>query len=103
MDTDKVQLTPEVINGINQELAYQNEMASTGRADTHDNGLAGQLVALGTHADKARDAWTQSSGNEEALNQLRKCAAIAVRALVRFGCPPRTYPNTSYPTPTHGA
>lgn len=89
MDTEKIQLTPEVIGAINEELAYQNEMAGTPRASTRDNGLAGQLVTLDTYTRKAIDSWTNQSQNELPLDQLRKVAAIACRALVRFGCPRR--------------
>ena len=88
MDQNKVQLTQEVIDGINAELNYQNSLPGTDRADLSDNGLAGQLVSLGTYAAKARDAWTLNGSNEPALQEIRKCAAICARALVRFGRPP---------------
>jgi hypothetical protein len=89
MDSKKIFMTEKVIGAINGELEYQNKMAGTDRANEEDNGLSGQIVTLGTYADKARDAWTLSNGNETALHELRKVAAICVRALVRFGCPLR--------------
>ena len=89
MDTQQVQLTEEVIQAINEELEYQNKMAGTPRATYEDNGVAGQVLSLQTYARKANDAWTLNDGNYEALDELRKCAAIAIRALVRFGCPRR--------------
>ncbi len=90
MDTQQVQLTPEVIAALNEELAYQNSIAGTSRADDiNDNGVAGQVITLNTYARKANDAWALNAGDEKALNELRKCAAIAIRALVRHGCPRR--------------
>lgn len=89
MDGKNVQLTQEVIDALNGELEYQNKIAGTDRANLEDNGVAGQVLTLQTYARKANDAWTLNSGNEEALAELRKCAAIAIRALVRYGCPKR--------------
>jgi len=89
MDDKNIYLTRRVIAAINGELEYQNEMAGSDRANEEDNGLSGQIVTLGTYTDKARDAWTLSNGNEASLHELRKVAAIAIRALVRFGCPLR--------------
>lgn len=89
MDNQQIQLTPEVIAALNEELAYQNKMAGGKRADAKDNGVCGQVLALETYAAKARDAWTLNKGDAAALSELRKCAAIAIRALVRHGCPRR--------------
>lgn len=90
MDTEQIELTAEVIKALNEELEYQNLMAGSARADDRDNGLAGQLVTLGTYADRARDAWSETKGDAQALEELRKVAAIACRALIRFGCPKRS-------------
>lgn len=46
-------------------------------------------MALAVYANKAMDAWVHSAGDEAALDALRKCAAIAVRALEQYGCPER--------------
>lgn len=93
MDSDYIQMTEEVTDAINGELSYQSSICNSDRADIKDNGLAGQLVTLGTYADKARDAWTLNKGEEAALHELRKVAAISIRALERFGCPVREKPN----------
>jgi hypothetical protein len=89
MDTQQIELTPEVIAALNEELDYQNRMAGSDRADARDNGVCGQVLTLETYVAKARDAWTLNKGDEAALAELRKCAAIAIRALVRYGCPRR--------------
>jgi hypothetical protein len=82
-------ITPEVLDAINDELAYQTTLAGSGRADAEDHGVAGQLVTLKVYTDEALIAWTKNPGDEAALNALRKVAAIAIRALVQYGCPKR--------------
>jgi len=73
---------PTVIAAIDSELEYQNLLT---RTDGKDHGVAGQLVALNTFARKANDAWTNSAGEDAALHALRKCATIAIRALILYG------------------
>lgn len=82
-------VTEEVISGINGELAYQASLQGSGRADAVDHGVSGQLVTLKVYTDEALVAWTKNPGDEKALHALRKVAAIAVRALVNYGCPKR--------------
>jgi hypothetical protein len=84
-----VTMTPEVIEAINEELAYQSTLQGSGRADAREHGVEGQLVTQATYVRKAVDAWALSAGDEAALDQLRKVAAFAVRALVQYGCPKR--------------
>lgn len=85
----KLKLTPEVISAIDGELAYQCTLQAQGRADSDDYGVQGQLVTLATYTRKAEDAWVNNSGNTQSLNELRKVAAIAIRALLLYGCPTR--------------
>jgi hypothetical protein len=89
MRDSAVRLTPRVIAAINGELRYQSSLPDSGRADRTDHGVAGQLVTLEDYTRKATTAWVQSNGDQEALNALRKIAAIACRALVLYGCPTR--------------
>jgi hypothetical protein len=84
-----VTMTPEVIEAINGELAYQSTLKGSGRADAVDHGVSGQLVTLATYVRRAEDAWVLNAGDEPALEQLRKVAAIAIRALIQYGCPKR--------------
>jgi hypothetical protein len=88
MDTVNVQLTPSVIEALNEELAHQNRMAGTSRADAKDNGVQGQILTLEDQVMIARGAYVYHSG-DRALHELRKCAALAIRALVLYGCPRR--------------
>lgn len=89
MDTRVMELTPEVISAINEELAYVATLADQGRSDTVHYGIVGQLATLQTYARYANDDWVTNPGSDAALNTLRKCAAIAIRALLTEGCPRR--------------
>ena len=90
VNRDKVKLTPHVVRAINEELDYTSSLVEVGRSDDRDYGLPGQLLTLQTYARKAIDAWVENPGNDKALHEVRKCAAIACRALVREGCPTRS-------------
>lgn len=85
----EIVVTEEVINAINEELAYQSSLPGSGRADATPHGVPGQLVTLGVYVNEANVAWVKNAGDEKALDALRKVAAIAVRALVQYGCPRR--------------
>jgi hypothetical protein len=89
MDTNKIQMTAKVAEAINGELRYQNKMAGTCRADEHDNGLPGQILAMEDYLQTCRTTWARSKGNDGCLHDLRKVVATGVRALERFGCPTR--------------
>jgi len=84
-----ITVTDEVVEALNGELAYQATLQGSGRADAVNHGVSGQLVTLSVYTDEALVAWTKTAGEEAALNALRKVAAIAVRALVEYGCPRR--------------
>lgn len=89
MTDEKLELTPEVISAINGELAYVATLQEQGRADASDYGVTGQLLTLSTYTRKAVDAWVNNGTEEESLHGLRKVAAIAIRALIKNGCPRR--------------
>lgn len=78
-----------VISAIDGELEYQNSMINTDRAGDRDNGVAGQLVTLTDYVARANAAWTQNNTDIRALEAIRKCAGICVRALILYGCPIR--------------
>lgn len=86
MDQRVLTMTPDVIEAINEELAYVATLSDIGRSDTVHYGTAGQLLTLSTYTQRAIDAWTENPGNDGALHNLRKCAAIAIRALLTEGC-----------------
>ena len=84
-----IQLTPEVIDAINGELRYTESLQDLGRADGEDYGIAGQLVVLSTYTRRAIDAWSNNKGEDKTREELRKVAAIALRALIQSGVIPR--------------
>jgi hypothetical protein len=89
MDTRVLKMTPEVIAAIDGELAYVATLQEQGRSDAVHYGTEGQLLTLDVYARRARDAWVNNPSDSEALHELRKCAAIAIRALLTEGCPQR--------------
>ena len=89
MDTRVMEMTTDVIEAINEELAYTATLAEQGRSDTVHYGTAGQILTLQSYARRANAAWVQNPGNDDALHELRKCAAIAIRALLTESCPHR--------------
>ena len=89
MDTRVLRMTTEVIDAIDEELEYVATLVSLGRSDAIDHGVEGQLLTLSTYTRKAVDAWVNNRSSDQALHELRKCAAIAVRALIIAGCPRR--------------
>ena len=93
MDTRKLRITSQVIQAINEELDYVGTLSEQGRSDKQHHGAAGQLLTLKVYTDKAIVAWVNNPGNAEALHQLRKCAAIAVRAMLTEGCLKRSDPD----------
>ncbi len=84
-----ITMSETVIDAINGELAYQSTLQGSGRADAVEHGVAGQLVTLSVYTNEAMVAWAKHPGDDDALDALRKVAAIAVRALEQYGCPKR--------------
>lgn len=85
MDTRKLIVTGEVVEALDEELAYQATLADQGRSDKVHYGLPGQLLTLKEYTDKAIAAWVTNPGDSKALHVLRKCAAIAVRGMLTEG------------------
>lgn len=94
-------ITGDVADAINQELQYQASLQESGRADSVDYGVPGQVVTLVEYTNEVVHRWTREPGQEGALDSLRKVAAIAVRALVEHGCPRRN--NDKRNSKTHPA
>lgn len=89
MKTIPIKMSSTVIEAINGELQYQATLMDQGRADNTDYGVEGQLTTLAVYTRRAQEAWTDNATSEQALDVLRKVAAIAVRALELYGCPRR--------------
>ncbi len=97
MDTRILKLTDEVIDAVNEELAYTATLVEQGRSDGVHHGLKGQLLTLSVYTRRAVDAWVNLR-EDQALHELRKCAPIAIRALLTEGCPRRA----PLPKPSRG-
>lgn len=78
----------EVYHAINGERDYQNSLGSN-RTDGHEKTVGDYLTMLSVYVRKAEEAWTSTSGDELALHEIRKIAAIAVRCMEEHGALPR--------------
>jgi hypothetical protein len=85
MDDRRIAISDRVIDAINDELHYISTLNAQGRSDETHHGTAGQLLTLKVYVDKAIAAWVLNPGDKAALDELRKCAAIAVRAMITEG------------------
>jgi len=83
-------MTPreEVYRVIDGERDYQDSLGSD-RTDGSQHTTGDYLTMLDSYVRKAKDAWTNKPGNTAALNEIRKCAAIAVRCMEEHGAPKR--------------
>lgn len=99
MDQEKVQMSGRVIDILDEELEYQNQMAGTERSDKTDYGIPGQLLTISRIAQKAQDAWVDNRGNDEALEEVRKLVAAGIRVIERNDCPRRGKKNVDYHPP----
>ncbi len=91
MDNKVYAMTFEVIEAINDELAYIGTLNKQNRSDGIHHGTEGQLLTLKAYTDKAIAAWVSNPSSDQALHELRKCAAIAIRALLTESCPKRAF------------
>ncbi len=78
----------EVYAAIDGERDYQDALGAN-RTDGSAHTVGDYLTMLDTYLRRAQDDWTGNPGNEQALDELRKVAAIAVRCLEEHGAPPR--------------
>jgi len=71
---------------IGNELHYQEARAKRDNWD-HKNvpSVEGEILMIEEYVAKARAAYTNNAGNEQALHELRKVAAMCVRAMINHG------------------
>ena len=69
---------------IKDERNYQDRLGPD-RTDGSDHNSLDFLVMFDTYLRQAIDAWTMNPGTDEALNVVRKLAAIAVHCMERNG------------------
>ena len=81
-------ISDDVIKAVDEEIDYANSLPSD-RTDGSEKTVGEYLVMLDTYLRKAKDEWTFNDGTEEARQEIRKIAAIALRCLEEHGAPHR--------------
>lgn len=82
----------EVYAAIDSERNYQDAQQGNAVSDLpRTYSTAEWLNVIDTYVRKAQDAWSgpHPAGREEAINQVRKVAALAVIAMEQNGAPHR--------------
>ena len=81
----------DVYRVIDGERAYQDAQRGTAKTDRPlPHPVAAELLMLERYIGHARTAWVDNPGDLDALHQVRKVAAIAVRCLEVHGAPKRS-------------
>ncbi len=85
----------EVYKLIDNERDYQDRLGPdrTELPPTHPREVGESLTMMATYFRRAQDGWTEQAGNEAALDNIRKIAAIAVRCMEDHGAPERVIQN----------
>lgn len=73
---------------IDTERDYQDSLGPD-RTDKSQKSVGDYLVLLHHYSEQGIAAWAQNPGNREALREIRKVAAIAVRCMEEHGAEPR--------------
>ena len=71
------------LEAIKSELRYQDNLSR--RLNDEAKDVPGFLTLLRRYLRRAEDAWADNPGTVEAQHEVRKIAAIAVRAMVYTG------------------
>jgi hypothetical protein len=74
----------QVYAAIDGERDYQDSLPPS-RTDGQPRTVGDYLTMLSYYLDQARADWTMNPGNEPALAQIRKIAAISVRCMEEHG------------------
>jgi hypothetical protein len=89
-------LRPEVYKLIDGERDYQDSFIANPNNNRSEGGepyakrTVGEfLVMLDSYLRRAKDGWTNNAGNEQALDNIRKIAGIAVHCMEKHGAPER--------------
>jgi len=73
---------------IDGERDYQSNLTPQ-RTAGEEHEVGSYLLMLSEYVDKTQAAWADNAGDIPALHGVRKIAAIAVRCMEVYGCPPR--------------
>lgn len=91
-------ITQEVLDAINEEIAYAKGLGPD-RVESQErpHTTAEYLTMLDTYLRRAQDGWTAVAGDQLALDEVRKVAAIAIRCMLDNGVVRRKKPLLTYP------
>lgn len=76
----------ELIDG---ERSYQDTLPPS-RTNGAPRTVGDYLTMMATYFRRAQDDWTNNSGDEQALDEIRKIAGIAVHCMEDHGAPERS-------------
>lgn len=83
-------LREQVYKAIDGERDYQDSLGPD-RTDGSVKSVGDYITMLNTYQRRATDAWTNIPGNRQALHEIRKIAAIAVRCMEEHGIELRSW------------
>ena len=81
-------LRPEVYDIINGERNYQER--KWGTVEQHPHEVGGWILLMEKVLSDARREWTNSRGDDRALDELRKVVALGVACMEQHGAVPRS-------------
>lgn len=81
----------QVYDAIDTEREYQNE--KWGDVGKHPHEVGGWLTIIRSLLFSAERAWASAASDDEALNELRQLAAVAVACGEQHGMPSRKSPD----------
>lgn len=89
----------DVYAAIDTEREYQDSFVLPGREYYQTHTLGEFILMIGQYADQARQSWTHHKDGDSpdefapSLHEVRKIAALAVRAMEQHGAPLRQLPT----------
>lgn len=79
----------EVYSLIDEEREYQDTIVGN-KYNQSLHPVAAEILMMEDYISRARKMWTDSKGDEAALDHIRKVAGLAVRCIEHHGAPSRT-------------
>jgi hypothetical protein len=93
---EKKETFDEVIDKVKAERDYQDACVSEyfahyGKRDAIDcyRPVPAEILMIRHYIDEAAGEWIHNSGDDQALDKIRKVVAIGIRCLEYHGCPDR--------------
>lgn len=77
-----------VIEAINTERDYQDSLPGN-LTDRYLHSVGESILLLEEYVQRAKQEWVNNAGDWDALDEIRKIAAIAVRCMEQHGAPRR--------------